>query len=69
MPSTMEDWALIDLYKEAERRVDRSPALSAYKHIIMSDGYADSEDHLRWVIRGRVGEIESWAKEIANDRA
>ena len=67
MPNTLEDWALIDLHKEAARRVDRSPRLSAYRPVIMSDGYASDEDHLRWVIRGRVGEIEAWAKQIQED--
>ena len=67
MPNTLEDWALIDRYKEAARRVGRSPQLSEYRAIIMSDGYASDEDHLRWVIRGRVGEIESWAKQIQED--
>jgi hypothetical protein len=55
------------LYFDAARRVENSPRLRKYKHIIMSDGYADDEDHLRWVIRGRVGEIEAWAKQIAED--
>jgi hypothetical protein len=34
--------------------------------IIMAEGYV-SVDHLRWVIRGKVGEIESWAKQIKED--
>jgi hypothetical protein len=55
------------LYFDAARRVENSPRLRKYKHIIMSDGYADDEDHLRWVIRGKVGEIEAWAKQIAED--
>lgn len=24
----------------------------------------EDDDHLRWVIKGRVGEIESWARRI-----
>ena len=55
------------LYFDAARRVENSPRLRKYKHIIMSDGYADDEDHLRWVIKGKVGEIEAWAKQIAED--
>lgn len=55
------------LYFDAARRVENSPRLRKYKDIIMSDGYADDEDHLRWVIKGRVGEIESWAKQIRED--
>jgi hypothetical protein len=55
------------LYSDAARRVENSPRLRKYKHIIMSDGYADDEDHLRWVIKGRVGEIKAWAKQIAED--
>lgn len=55
------------LYFDAARRVENSPRLRKHKHIIMSDGYADDEDHLRWVIKGRVGEIESWAKQIKGD--
>jgi len=28
---------------------------------------AEGDDHLRWVIRGRVGEIEVWAKQMQED--
>lgn len=63
---TDADKTLFALHDRAAVRVERSPRLRKYKGIIMAGGYA-SEDHLRWVIRGRVGEIESWAKEIAED--
>ena len=56
-----------DLYCRAGTRVACSPRLNKYYAIIMSDGYASDEDHLRWVIRGKVGEIESWAKQIKED--
>lgn len=56
-----------DMWLDAERRVLRSPRLRRYVKIIMANGYADSADHLRWVIRGRVGEIEAWAKQIQED--
>lgn len=56
-----------DLYARAWRRVQKSPRLRKYSEIILAD-WSEGEDCLRWVIRGRVGEIESWAKEIANDR-
>lgn len=56
-----------DLYDRACTRVACSPRLNKYYAIIMSDGFADSEDHLRWVIRGRVGEIEAWAQQIKED--
>jgi hypothetical protein len=32
--------------------------------IIMSEGYATDPNHLRWVIRGKVAEIEVWARQI-----
>lgn len=56
-----------DMWLDAERRVLRSPRLLPYMKIIMANGYADSADHLRWVIRGKVGEIEAWAKRIKED--
>ena len=56
-----------DLYARAWRRVQKSPRLCKYSEIILAD-WSEGDDHLRWVIRGSVGEIESWAKEIANDR-
>lgn len=52
-----------DLYARAHRRVEASPRLSPYSDIILGD-WAEGDDHLRWVIRGRVSEIESWAREI-----
>lgn len=51
----------------ASLRVERSPRLRKYKDIILSDGYASDRDHLLWVIRGKVGEIESWAQQIRRD--
>ena len=56
-----------DLYYRAGTRVACSRRLNKYYAIIMSDGYASDADHLRWVIRGRVGEIEAWAKQIQED--
>lgn len=56
-----------DLYYRAGTRVACSPRLNKHYAIIMSDGYASDEDHLRWVIRGKVGEIAAWAKQIQED--
>lgn len=62
-------WALAPLYADARNRVLHSPKLSPHLDIILGDDYADKEDHLRWVIRGRVGEIESWVrKKLASGR-
>lgn len=58
---------LATLYSNAKQRVMRSPRLRDYLSIIMDDGWSGDEDHLRWVIRGKVGEIESWAKQIKED--
>lgn len=55
------------LYYRAGTRVACSPRLNKHYAIIMSDGYASDEDHLRWVIRARVGEIEAWARQIKED--
>jgi hypothetical protein len=55
-------------YADARQRVLKSRRLSKYMDIILSDGYATDDDHLRWVVRGRVGEIEAWAKQIQEDR-
>jgi hypothetical protein len=54
------------LYVRAHARVDRSPRLSKYKAIIFAD-WSEGNDHLRWVIRGKVSEIESWAEQIRRD--
>lgn len=56
-----------DLYCRAGTRVACSPRLNKHYAVIMSDGYASDEDHLRWVIRGKVGEIEAWAKQVRGD--
>ena len=58
------EWRMATLYSEARQRVLLSPRLREYMSIIMDDGWAGDEDHLRWVIRGRVGEIEQWARQI-----
>jgi hypothetical protein len=55
---------LATLYSNAKQRVMRSPRLRDYLSIIMDDCWAGDEDHLRWVIRGKVGEIELWARQI-----
>lgn len=54
------------LYARAYRRVHKSPRLRKYADIILDD-WPEGDDHLRWVIRGRVGEIEQWAKQIKED--
>lgn len=56
------------LYQRAVSRVARSPRLRKYDSIIFSD-WSEGDDHLRWVIRGTVGEIESWAQSIAQQAA
>lgn len=56
-----------DMWLDAERRVLRSPRLRPYVKIIMANGYADSVDHLRWVVDAKVGEIEAWARQIKED--
>lgn len=55
-----------ELHIRAECRVDRSPRLRPHKHIILAD-WRDGDDHLRWVIRSTVREIEAWAKEIQHE--
>ena len=54
------------LWAQANSRVLRSRVLRPYLDIIMGD-YANQEDHLRWVIRGKVGEIAAWAQQIKED--
>lgn len=60
-------WVLAPLYADARHRVLHSRRLAPYLDIIMDVAWADDEAHLRWVIRGRVGEIEAWAKRIQRD--
>jgi hypothetical protein len=55
-----------DLYARAWRRVQASPRLREYSDIILADETSD-EDHLRWVVRGRVAEIAAWAEQIRRD--
>ena len=60
-------WELADLYADARCRVLASRRLAKYYDIIMSDGYADSRDHLEWVKSAKVGEIASWAQQVRED--
>ncbi len=62
--SLKSEWAM--LFDRARARVDRSPRLRPYSDIIFAD-WSPWPDHLRWVIRGRVGEIEAWAQQIKED--
>jgi hypothetical protein len=62
----MTEWERAPLYADARQRVLGLPKLSKYMDIIMSD-YASEEDHLRWVIRGKVSEIVAWAETIRRD--
>jgi hypothetical protein len=55
-----------DLYAQARRRVQRSPRLRRYESILLAD-WPEGDDHLRCVIRWRVRELESWAKQIRRD--
>lgn len=55
------------LYADARQRVLASPRLAKYSEIILGD-WPEGNDHLRWVIRAKVGEIETWARRIADDR-
>ena len=57
---------IADLYRRARHRVERSPRLSKYEDIIFAD-WSEGDDHLRWVISGKVSEIEEWAKQIKED--
>ena len=52
------------LWSAANHRVLQSRRLRDYLDIIMSEGYATDPNHLRWVIRGKVAEIEVWARQI-----
>jgi len=54
------------LYDKACGRVFRSPRLRKYNDILFAD-WPEGDDHLRWVIRGTVGEIEAWAQQIKED--
>lgn len=52
-----------ELYDRAVSRVQRSPRLRKFERIILGD-WSEGDDHLRWVIRATVKEIEAWASEI-----
>jgi hypothetical protein len=54
-------------YAKAWQRVNRSPRLRPHAAILLGDGYASDEDHLRWVVSARVGEIEAWSQQIKED--
>lgn len=55
-----------DSYALAHQRVHRSPRLRKYASIILAD-WNEGDEHLRWVVSARVGEIEAWAQQIKED--
>jgi hypothetical protein len=66
-PGGLIHFAHTALYAEAKHRVLHSRRLRDYLDIIIGDGYADDAEHLRWVAKGKVSEVESWAKQIRSD--
>lgn len=66
-PGGMVHFENAALYAEAKHRVLHSRVMREHLDIILSDGYADDAEHLRWVVKGKVKEIEAWAKQIVSD--
>jgi len=67
-PRCVRPLAIATLFADARQRVLGSPNLSKYMDILLAEGWSD-EDHLRWVIRGKVSEIVAWAEQIRRDSA
>jgi hypothetical protein len=59
-------WEHAPLWSAANQRVLGSRRLRPHLDIIMAD-WPEGDDHLRWVIRGKVSEIEAWAEQIRRD--
>lgn len=66
-PGGLIHFAHAAMYAGAKHRVLHSRRLRGYLDIILGDGYADDVQHLQWVAKGKVAEIEAWAKQIRND--
>jgi hypothetical protein len=58
-----------DPYARAWQRVQSSPRMRGYADILLAEGWASDEDHLRWVISGKMSEIVAWAEQIRGDSA
>jgi hypothetical protein len=58
-------YSLALIYADARQRVLASRRLWPHYDLLLGDGYASDEDHLRWVVSGRVGEIEAWAQQMS----
>ena len=56
----------LPLWAQASMRVIGCKRLKPYANIILAD-WPEGSEHWRWVIRGRVKEIEAWAKQIQED--
>lgn len=66
LPACLTLWTRTDLFAKAWRRVQKSPRLFPYADIILQD-WPEGDDHWRWVIRGRVSEIEEWARDCQDE--
>lgn len=66
-PDGAVPYGLAALYADARQRVLSSRRLRPHLGVILSDGYASDESHLLWLVRGKVAEIEHWAKQIEED--
>lgn len=52
------------LFERASQRVSLSPRLNQHYDTIFSDSWADDEEHLKWVLKTPVWEIEGWAETV-----
>jgi hypothetical protein len=64
---TYTPYDLAGLYSQARDRILHSRVLRDCLDILLADGYAGDEDHLRWLCRGRIVEIAAWAAQIKRD--
>lgn len=58
-------YSLALIYADARQRVIASRRLYPHWDLLLGDGYASDEDHLVWVLRGSVGEVEAWARQMS----
>ncbi len=53
---------------EATVRVDNSEALSAYRDLIIGDGFSEDDKHFEWVANAPEEELLDWAQNIRKEQ-
>lgn len=56
----------VDLYEQARRRVNETPALDERRDVVLYEEWANDLEHWEWVTTAEVSEIVAWADAVGD---